>query len=244
MSTAEYVASAHPLQLDDPPRIGRYRLLERLLTDDAAVVFRGLTDDRQVAVVLLTAGAHSDAAARGRFRRAVDDLLGRSPESVDDSDFDPEIAPWIAIPLLAGQLPETVPELLAAVTMRQAVSPASRTAGPDFAPHWHPRHTPGRWRLWPLPWPAVGQAASRAALLWALALVMLLATVAVLIAIWLFHHQPPSRVPLPQNSPIPSSPPSSGASPTTPSNTSATHSPPNPSPTFTNSGGLPTIPPV
>jgi hypothetical protein len=244
MSTTEDVASAHPLQPDDPPRIGQYRLLERLFTDDAAVVFRGLDDDRHVAVVLLTAGAHRDAAARGRFSRAVDDLVSRSPESVVDSDFDPEIAPWIALPMLAGRPPDAVPRLLATVTMRQATVPTSGAPGPDFAPYWHPRHTPGRWRLWPLPWPAVGQGASRAALLWALALVMLLATIAVLIAIWLFRYQPPSRVPLPENSPVPSSPPSSGPSPTSPTNTSPTNSPHSPSPTFTNSGGLTTIPPV
>jgi hypothetical protein len=243
MSTTEDVASAHPLQPDDPPRIGQFQLRERLLTDDAAVVFRGHADDGHVAVVLLTAGAYHDAAARGRFRRAVDDLASRSPESVADSDFDPEIAPWIAIPLLDGRAPDSVQDLLDAVAMRRSVPPRSPTRGPDFVPHWHPRRTPGRWRLWPLPWPAVGQGASRAALLWALALVMLLATVAVLIAIWLFRHQPPSRVPLPQNSPVPTSSSVSGPSPTTPSN-SPSQSPHSPTPTFTNSGGQPTIPPV
>ena len=129
MSTTEDVASAQPLQPDDPPRIGEFLLTERLTIDDAAVVFRGVADDRHVAVVLLTAGAHNDAAARGRFRRAVDELKSRSPESVAASDFDPEIAPWIAIPLLAGQPPDAVLELLATVTMSQAVSTASRTAG-------------------------------------------------------------------------------------------------------------------
>jgi hypothetical protein len=244
MSTTEDVAPAHPLQPDDPPRIGEFLLRERLLIDEAAVVFRGVADDRDVAVVLLTAGAHNDAAARGRFIRAVDELRRRSPQSVAASDFDPEIAPWIAIPLLAGRTPNAVHDLLSTVTMRPLGARPSTNRGPDFVPHWYPRRTPGRWRLWPLPWPAVGQGASRAALLWALALVMLLATLAVLIAIWLFRHEPPSRVPLPQNSPVPSSPSTSGPSPTTPSNTSPTHSPHSPSPTFTNSGGVPTNPPV
>jgi hypothetical protein len=244
MSTTEDVASAHPLEPDDPPRIGEFLLRERLLTDDAAVVFRGVADDRHVAVILLTAGAHDDAAARGRFRRAADELSSRSPELVAATDFDPEIAPWIAVPLLAGRTPNAVHNLLSAVTMRPSGGPPTQARGPDFIPHWHLRRAPGRWRLWPLPWPALGEGASRAALLWALALVMLLATIAVLLAIWLFRHEPPSRVPLPQNSPIPSSPSTSGSSPTTPSNTSPTHSPRGPTPTFTNSGGLPTTAPV
>jgi hypothetical protein len=241
MSTTDDVASAHPLRPDDPPRIGQFQLQERLVTDDAAVVFRGLANGQQAAVVLLTAGADNDPAARGRFRRAVDELRTSSPTSVAASDFDHEVAAWTAIPLLADRPPQAVHDLLNAVTMRtHAASAPSR--GPDFVPHWHPQRTPGRWRLWPLPWPATGEAASRAALLWALALVMVLATLAVLIAIWLFHHQPPSQVPLPQNSPTPSSP--APSQPTTPSNTGPTHPSNSPTPSFTNSGGSPATPPV
>jgi hypothetical protein len=242
MSTTDDVASAHPLLPDDPPRIGQFLLRERLVTDDAAVVFRGVASGEQAAVVLLTAGADDDPAARGRFRRAVDELMTSSPESVAASDFDPEVAPWIAIPLVGGRSPDVVHDLLNAVTMRPP-GPSAPPRGPDFVPHWHPRRTPGRWRLWPLPWPAAGEAASRVALLWALALVMVLATLAVLIAIWLFRHQPPSQVPLPQNSPQPGS---SGApsQPTSPSSTGPTHPSNSPTPSFTNSGGSPTNPPV
>ena len=243
MSTTDDIASAHPLRPDDPPRIGQFLLRERLVTDDAAVVFRGVADGKQAAVVLLTAGADGDPAARGRFRRAADELMTSSPESIAAFDFDPEIAPWIAIPLVAGRTSHAVHDLLGTVAMRP-LAPSPPAHGPDFVPHWHPRRTPGRWRLWPLPWPAAGEAASRAALLWALALVVLLATIAVLVAIWLFRHQPPSRVPLPQNSPVPSSPSTSGASPTTPSNTGPTHPSNSPTSSFTNSGGSPTSPPV
>jgi hypothetical protein len=242
MSTTDDVASAHPLLPDDPPRIGQFLLRERLVTDDAAVVFRGVANGEQAAVVLLTAGADGDPAARGRFRRRADELMTSSPESVAASDFDPEVAPWIAIPLVGGRSPDVVHDLLNTVTMR-TTGPSAPTRGPDFVPHWHPRRAPGRWRLWPLPWPAAGDAASRAALLWALALVMMLATLAVLIAIWLFRHQPPSQVPLPQNSPLPSSP-TTPSQPTSPSNTGPTHPSNSPTPSFTNSGGSPTNPPV
>ena len=169
-----------------------------MLVDDSGVVYRGVRDGdptAAVAVLILGAGAHADPAARGRFLRALDLVGEADPGRIAAADTDPDIAPWVAVPLADGEVPPTVRGLLADVALQR--SPTRPARGPQFAPYWHPRRGPGFWRLWPLPWPDPLNTASRLAYLVALLMIAVLATLAVLVALWLFGGQPPSRVPLP-----------------------------------------------
>ncbi len=246
MSTIDGLSAGQPLEPDDPPRLGEFRLEGRLLVDDSGVVYRGVRDGdptAAVAVLILGAGAHADPAARGRFLRALDLVGEADPGRIAAADTDPDIAPWVAVPLADGEVPPTVRGLLADVALQR--SPTRPARGPQFAPYWHPRRGPGFWRLWPLPWPDPLNTASRLAYLVALLMIAVLATLAVLVALWLFGGQPPSRVPLPTRpsnvtptgSPTPTPSPSTTPTPSEPS-PSPSHQP---SPTVTLTGPPPIV---
>ncbi len=240
------LSGVQPLEPDDPPRLGAFRLEGRLLVDDTGVVYRGVgagDPAESVAVLILGAGAHADPAARGRFLRALALVGETDPGQIAGSEVDPEVAPWVAVPLTDGDIPPAVRGLIADVALRGA--PVRPARGPDFVPHWHRRLGPGFWRLWPLPWPDTLNTASRLAYLVALLLIAVLATLAILIALWLFGQQPPSRVPLPTRpsdatptgSPTPTRSPSPTPTPSEPTPSPSHH----PSPTVTLNGPPPIV---
>ena len=72
-------------------------------------------------------------------------------------------------------------------------------AGPDFQMHWWQNIRPGTWRMWPLPWPGRKDRAGWLSLLTSFLLMLLIASVAVLLAILVFQNQqkvsPPAPVP-------------------------------------------------
>lgn len=219
-----------PLLTNDPSRLGDIILSGRLDVSDAGVVYAGVLADQTVAVALLSKGAETDSYARARFHDAVRDArLAGADTTVVAGEDEPEIAPWAAVrsdtwddgAKLAGAL-------LAPVTLDHVAS-IGTPRGPGFRPHWFDRPGPGRWRVWPLPWPAALSSAGRWTYLLSFALVLVIASSALFISVKLFENQPPA--PLNPPFPVPSLPPPSWQPPTVtptppPTGPSTTPSPP------------------
>lgn len=197
-----------PLQRVDPSRLGEVRLSGRLEVTDAGIVYAGVLSGKPVAVALLTKGAEADSYARARFHDAIRDarLRGVSATAEPDvlaGDDDPDIAPWVAVRADSWDDGATLAAALLAPVTVEHVAPLGVARGPDFRPHWSPRRVgPGRWRLWPLPWPAALSTAGRWTYLASFALVLAISTIALFIAIKLFENQPPAPVPPPFPSPV------------------------------------------
>ncbi len=225
----------------DPPAVGSIELSGRLGEYDAGIVYAGTDeDDVQVAVVMLTEGAEQDSFARARFSQAVQALQANEAGVIVATDFDPEIAAWVALRVDGWSEGVVQAEaLLAAVTLEDR-APIGEIHGPDFRPHWYERISIGRWRLWPLPWPTRLTSAGRWTFLASFALVLAIAAIALWIAVKVFENQappPPGPGPLPGPVPPPTSP-----SPT-PTPTPTTTPGPSPSPSGPPSTGN-TIPPI
>ncbi len=176
-----------------------------------------VTDADQAAVLIqLHAGAAGDKNARDRFSGMVNALhiddvlarggheqdegrLGRRFRSEDDDPVDPDdshpIAPWAALALTGDpandrRISEVARGILAEVDLID-LAPMGRPSGPDYRLPWVDRFAPGHNRVWPLPWPGRFTRAGFLSILASWALMMVLATIAVLIAIWLFHDSAP-----------------------------------------------------
>ncbi len=234
MTEAAADVSVSALQRRDPRSLGGVDLIGRLTATETGVVYAGRFQGRPVAVVMLLAGAESDTYARARFERSKNQLAA----TVVAADADVDISPWAALRADSGDEGLAAAcGMLAAVTLEH-VPPVGAHAGPQFRPHWAARREVGRWRIWPLPWPASLTSASRWTYVAAFALVLAIAALALLIAVRLFENQAPAPpgpgpgpVPLPtQGSPSPS--------PTEPS-PSGSH---RPAPTPLT--GIPTAPPI
>jgi hypothetical protein len=189
-----------PLQRGDPPMLGDVMLRGRLASTDAGVVFAGQLVDEPVAVVMLSEGAEADSFARARFEEAGAALSDTEPGGVLVSERDAEVAPWFAVPAGEGWVGgiSRSESLLAAATLAD-VAPVGRVSGPDFRPHWFRRRGAGRWRIWPLPWPASLTAAARWTLVAAFGLMVAIASLALWIAVLIFHTQPPAPRPPQEN---------------------------------------------
>jgi len=166
-------------------------------------------------VVLLSEGAAADPAARDRLAGIVNRLhidlvyarggqgqdfgrLGRKFRPDTDDPVVPDeqpVAPWVALaydgsPAAAAQADRILDEVQLA-TLPQL----GATAGPDYRHYWIDRVKPGLTRLWPLPWPGRYDRAGWQTILVSWLLMVLLAALAVLIAILIFHNQPPQSPP-------------------------------------------------
>ena len=213
----------------DPPRLGAVTLLGRLEATDAGVVYAGDFEGEPVAAVLLSQGAELDSYGRARFLEAVGDQVHSGSLAVLASQLDDEaISPWVAVPAATWQSGLAVSRgLLAPVTLEHLPSVAS-ARGPLFRPHWATRSDPGRWRIWPLPWPAIFSSVSRWTHLVSFGVVVALAALALLIAVKIFETQPPVPPP-PQPQPQPTNQPPP---------------PPDPTPRDPMPSGEPTVPPI
>ncbi|GAB3623826.1 hypothetical protein GCM10027418_19100 [Mariniluteicoccus endophyticus] len=170
-----------------------------------------------VLLVQLSRGAAGDKAARDRFSGLVnamhiDDVaarggheqdqgrLGRKfrPETDDPvhPDDDVPLAPWVALALdgPGERIPEAAVGLLTEVDLTLTEQHGT-PSGPDFRLHWAEMGRPGLNRVWPLPWPGRYDRAGWMSILVSWLLMMLLATLFVLLAVWVFHDEPPQSPP-------------------------------------------------
>ena len=273
-----------PLLDEDPPKIGDFWIDGRLGAVPAGVAFVGHADaqaDRNdgestpVMVLLLSEGAAADAAARDRFSGVINALhidtviarggqgqnegrLGRKFRSEDDDPVYPDdrpVAPWAALaydgsPAAAAEAERILNEVQLGWLPQQGAA-----SGPDYRLYWIDRVKPGLSRLWPLPWPGRFDRAGWRTILVSWLLALLLAALAVLIAILIWHNQAPQSPPPPtggsgspppqSSSPSPQSgspsPQSGSPSPQSgsPSPQSGSPSPQSASPSPTNGSGAP-----
>jgi hypothetical protein len=202
----------------DPPAVGDVVLSGRLGSHDAGTVYAGSVDGADVTVVMLTEGAETDSYARARFRQATSELAAEHPGVILATEDEEDLAPWVAMAstswlegdALAGRL-------MRAVTLEDRPSIGTVT-GPDFRPHWWHRVGVGRWRVWPLPWPARLLSAGRWTFVASFALVCAIAALALWLAVQVFQNQvPPPPGPGPGPGPLPPPSPTSPSPTPTPS---------------------------
>lgn len=261
-----------PLAWDDPPKIGDFWLDARAARSRAGVAYIAHDDTRRVLVVTMASGASQDAAARARLAGAVNELdldtvvarggegqadgrLGRRYRAEDD---DPElpglepVAPWVALAFDGSDAAVGEARRLLDRVDLEGLSLTGSPAGPDFAHDWHDDEAPGRWRLWPLPWPGRHDRAGILTIAAAWLLMMLIMCLAVLVAILMFQHAPQQAPPPPvptsasgsgsPQSGSPSGSPSSGQPSSASASPSSASASPSPSGSGSPSGGTPTPP--
>ena len=215
-------------------RVGDFWIDSRLVESPAGVVYCAHADGSDpVMLIHLRDGAASDPAARARFSGEInamhiDTVVARGGQGQDegrmavrfrDEDDDPivashhPLAPWVALAFSGS--PAAVAEaqrVLAAVDLVHTPQLGS-PAGPDFQMHWWQNIRPGTWRMWPLPWPGRKDRAGWLTLLTSFLLMLLIASVAVLLAILVFQNQQKVSPP----APVPSSTSASGGGSPSPS---------------------------
>jgi hypothetical protein len=248
-----------PLWREDPPKVGDYWLDARLTASPAGVAYIA-HDDHNTAVVLLllSAGAASDAAARDRFAGTVDRMhidtvvargghgqdtgrLGHKHSDETDDPVDPDdtpLAPWVALAYDGTSAAAAEADRVFAEVDLSRLPQAGAPAGPDYQLPWIEQVRPGVSRLWPLPWPGRHDRAGWLSILASWLLMMLLAALAVLIAILIFQQAPQVSPPppLPPTASPSGSPPPNSASP---SPSSGSPSPSSASPSPSPSSGSP-----
>ncbi len=205
--------ASSPLLPEDPPRIGDFWLDGRLLAEPSGIAYLAHGEGVDVMLLLLAAGAATDAAARDRLAGLVNELdfdtviargghgqdegrLGSKFRSEDDDPVEPddqELSPWVALaydgsPEAATEAKRILDELALAT-----LPPKGTPSGPDYVLHWIGDTRPGMARLWPLPWPGRHERAGWVSILVSWLLMLLLAALAVLIAILIFQNNNPGR---------------------------------------------------
>ena len=204
---------AGPLLRRDPPALGDVTLTGRLSTDhDAGLVYAGLLAGREVTVVMLSDGAEIDSFARARFREAAATLAETEPDAVVAGDDDDELAPWVALSAPSPAAGRGLSGLLLAAVTLEDRPPVGVVRGPSYRPHWWQRVGVGRWRLWPLPWPASLTSAGRWTFVASFALACAIATLALWLTVQVFQNQPPPP-PGPGPGPGPVPPPTATPTP-------------------------------
>lgn len=209
------------LTKDDPPSLGSVSLLGRLDATDAGVIYAGSIEGASVAVALLSRGAELDSLGRARFVQAVEEHVATGEADVLRSQLeDNAAAPWAAVRASSWRAGLAVGQMLLAPVTLEHLPSVGQEQGPAFRPHWFAKSGPGRWRIWPLPWPAVIASASRWSSLVSFACVLAIAALALFIAVKVFETQPPvpppppppqpTNQPAPTLEPDPSRPPSTG----------------------------------
>jgi hypothetical protein len=193
--------AALPLQAEDPPRVGDFWLRGRLGANAAGYLYTGSDETgRHAVIAMMTEGSSEDAAARDRFVTAVDELPVEAVLAHNDADDD-DLALWAAIgPVRTDdgsssaaderEIAERRGEDVLSAVLMDRVPQQGRLRGPDFRHYWEGRRRPGLFRIWPLPWPTALRPASRLALGLALLTMLVIMTLAILIAWFLFRNAP------------------------------------------------------
>lgn len=137
-----------PLRPEDPGGLGPFRLESRLHESPAGIVYLGADPyGRKVSVALLTTSAAGDAAARDRFRAAIEaetpppDSVPRRPEAPGPDRPAPVVAalaegeaPWVATAYQEGR--PGAERFLEPVLLRWGWGIRGRRRGPNFQPYW------------------------------------------------------------------------------------------------------------
>ncbi|MGI5329645.1 hypothetical protein [Actinomadura nitritigenes] len=244
---------SRPLPPGDPAQLGPFRLSARLSESAAGIVFLGVDGEgRRASVAVLNRGAAEDAAARDRFRAAINAAVpgagGAGRGGAGDGGGAPVVAaqpdgpaPWVATAYEAeGPGAERFLEPVVLGGSRRW----GRRRGPQFQPHWLGSSEAALAR--PRPERVVGPVAApegpperslvAAVLALAAALVVLVLLMAVLFACQPRPKDPPPEPPEPTPSVAPSAPPSVPQQPGRPSPPPSSGSP-SPSPSGSGGGG-------
>ncbi|MDO5286184.1 MAG: hypothetical protein Q4G45_05110, partial [Actinomycetia bacterium] len=207
-----------PLLPTDPPKVGDFWLDGRLSASPSGIAYAA-HDDQGAAVmlVMLSAGAADDAAARDRFagqvnKMHIDTVLARGGQGQDEGrlgfryrseDDDPvapdqePLAPWVALAYDGSRAAlAEANRLLSEVDLSRLPS-LGKPRGPGYTLHWLGAPQPGLSRLWPLPWPGRYDRAGRVSVVVSWLLMMLIGMLAILLAILMFSQSPQSSSPPP-----------------------------------------------
>ncbi len=249
---------SRPLPPGDPDRLGPFRLSARLSESAAGIVFLGVDGEgRRASVAVLNRGAAGDAAARDRFRAAINAAVpGRGgpggPGGVSGGgpgDPAPVVAaqpdgpaPWVATAYEADRA--GAERFLEPVVFQGSGRPwwgGRRRRGPQFQPYWLGSAEPALERPEPPPGPGgagpvvVERPPERSLVGGVLGLAAGLLVLALLMGV-LFACQPEAKEPPPPppeptpSFPVPSRPPPTSA-PGRPGEPSPSPGSPSPPPT-------------
>ncbi len=221
-------APLFPLLDDDPVKVGDFWLDARVTSTPAGTAFVAHEDGGDATLLmLLSAGAANDPAARSRFSGEInamhiDTVVARGGQDQDEGlmqvrfrgeEDDPTLdghaplAPWVALAFDGSAAAAREAErVLQAIDLSTAV-PLGPPSGPDYRLHWIDDTAHGPTRVWPLAWPGRTDRASWITILVSFLLMALVAALALLLAILVFQNQP--LVDAPQ--PIPSAGGGSGS---------------------------------
>ncbi|XRQ15254.1 hypothetical protein ACN3XK_31520 [Actinomadura welshii] len=243
---------SRPLPPGDPVQLGPYRLSARLSESAAGIVFLGVdAEGRRASVAVLNRGAAGDAAARDRFRAAIQAAVPVAGRGAPDAGGGAPVvaaqpdgpAPWVATVYEADR---PGAERFLEPVMFGGPGRAwwgGRRRGPQFQPYWLGSAEPALERPRPpggVPGPGRGpaeRAPERSLVATVLGLVALLAVLALLMAL-LFACQPEAtEPPPPPPEPTPTfRQPSRSPTPTSPSPSPSRSGPSSPSPSPSPSG--------
>lgn len=247
------LAANSPLLATDPAKVGDFWLDARLNSTPAGTTYVAHEDGGDaVMLILLSAGAAKDAAARSRFSGEInamhiDTVVARGGQDQDDGRLKVRFRPEADDPTLLGQAPLAPWAALAfdgsANSAREAMRvlraidlmlspPLGQPAGPDYKLHWIDDSGTGTTRVWPLSWPGRKDRAGWITILISFLIMALLAALALLLAILVFQNQPLVNAPQPIPSSAEASEGSGSGSPTSgsPSGTGSASGSPSQSP--------------
>ncbi|HQD20712.1 MAG TPA: hypothetical protein PKY27_00510 [Arachnia sp.] len=220
-------AALFPLLDDDPVKVGDFWLDARVTSTPAGTAFVAHEDGGDATLLmLLSAGAAKDPAARSRFSGEInamhiDTVVARGGQDQDEGlmqvrfrgeEDDPTLdghaplAPWVALAFDGSAAAAREAERVLQAIDLSTSAPLGAPSGPDYRLHWIDDTAHGPTRVWPLAWPGRRDRAGWITILVSFLLMALIAALALLLAILVFQNQP--LVDAPQ--PIPS--PASGGS--------------------------------
>ncbi len=202
---------AFPLLPSDPPRISNWWLDARLVARASGVTFLPHAPGQPASLLLLLPqGAAADAAARERLagevnKMSAETVIARGGQGQDEGRLASTFHSESDDPVASGDNPPAPWVVLAWDGTRNALAEADRLlravdlsgtpalgtpSGPGYSLHWITDPQPGKWRLWPLSWPGRKDRSGWVPMLASWLLIVLLATLALLIAVLMFQNSP------------------------------------------------------